>query len=270
MKSILQIIFWFGRRSSGVRPVALLLGLAALVLLPCARAAVDLKSLPAPKRAVVPKLTGPVKIDGELDEPAWSKAVVLEPFFQNEGAGPEREHTAVRLWYDDQAIYLGWTCRDTNIQATFTNRDSHFWEEECVEFFVTPGALTKYFEIEWNPLNGVFDAIISNTMNSNGVSRRFDGDWSYTATGMTNAVKVKGKFNGTSDQDEYWQVEVRLPFSDLGQTTPKPGDVWRANFYRFNRTKGLSPEQLSWSPTILPGFHQPSRFGYLEFGPPSR
>jgi hypothetical protein len=23
---------------------------------------------------------------------------------------------------------------------------------------------------------------------------------------------------------------------------------------------------LSWSPTLLPSFHQPTRFGYLEFG----
>ena len=212
---------------------------------------------------MIPKLAGPVKIDGELDEAAWSKAVVLEPFFQNEGAaGPELEHTQVRLWYDDQALYLGWKCTDADIHATFTNRDSHFWEEECVELFITPNELTKYFEIEWNPLNGVFDAIISNTMDTNGVSRRFVGDWDFTAQGMTNAVKVKGKFNGTAAQDEYWQVEVRIPFSDFSQPTPKPGDVWRANFYRFNRGKNVPPpgnEQLAWSPAILSGFHQPTR-----------
>jgi len=108
------------------------------------RALPDPKTLPPPKHAVIPKLAGPVKIDGELDEAVWGKAVVLEPFFQNEGsAGPELEHTQVRLWYDDAALYLGWKCMDADIHATFTNRDSHFWEEECVEFFVTPKALTN-------------------------------------------------------------------------------------------------------------------------------
>jgi hypothetical protein len=29
-----------------------------------------------------------------------------------------------------------------------------------------------------------------------------------------------------------WQVEVLIPFAALGQSTPKPNDVWRANFYR--------------------------------------
>ena len=57
-----------------------------------------------------------------------------------------------------------------------------------------------------------------------------------------------------------------IPFADLEQPAPKPGDVWRGNFYRFNRGNNLPAEQLSWSPPMLSGFHQPSRFGFLEFG----
>jgi hypothetical protein len=191
---------------------------------------------------------------------------VLSPFVLNDGSGPEREKTVVRIWYDDSALHLGWTCTDADIQATFTARDSKFWEEEVAEFFVTPGKLDRYFELQWNPLGGVFDAIITNRMDSRGVSTNFTGDWSFTARGMKSAVKLKGTASNSSDQDEMWQVEVSLPFADLGESTPKPEAVWRANFYRFNRAKDRSPELLSWSPTLLPGFHQPARFGYLEFG----
>jgi hypothetical protein len=226
----------------------------------------DLKTLPAPKHVVIPKLQGTLKMDGELTESVWSKAAVLEPFYENENSEKEREHTELRLWYDGAALYLGWICRDIDIQATFTNRDSKFWEEEVVEMFITPKALNKYFELQWNPLDGVFDAIITNTLDTDGVSKAFEGDWSFTAKGMRSAVKLQGTPNNSNDKDEFWQVEVIVPFADLGQTTPKAGDVWRGNFYRFNRTKGLPAEQLSWSPTLLPGFHQPSRFGYLEFG----
>ena len=230
----------------------------------------DVKSLPAPKHVVVPKLRGPVVIDGELNEPAWAKAVVLQPFFQSAGGGPEREHTQVRLWYDDNALYLGWTCQDMDIQATFTNRDSKFWEEEVAEFFLAPKELSRYFELQWNPIGGVFDAIITNELDGRGLSKNFDGDWSYTAKRMKSAVKLQGTVNDSSDRDEFWQVEVMIPFSDLGQATPKVGETWRGNFYRFNRTRGLPVEELSWSPTRLTGFHQPSRFGYLEFGNVSR
>jgi len=226
----------------------------------------ELEALPAPKRVVVPKLHGPIKVDGKLDERVWAKAAVLEPFYKNDGSGREREHTEVRLWYDDKALYLGWKCEDVDIQATFTNRDSRFWEEEVVEFFVTPRELKRYFELQWNPLGGVFDAIIDNELDEKGVSKAFHGDWSYTAEGMKSAVKLNGTVNNSKDKDKFWHVEVVLPFADLAEPAPKAKDVWRANFYRFNRTKGLPVEELSWSPTLLPGFHQPSRFGYLEFG----
>ena len=232
----------------------------------CAESVSEFKKLPSPKRALLPKLSGQVTIDGELNEKVWAKAARLEPFFRNDGVGPEREHTEVRLWYDDQALYLGWKCKDMDIQATFTNRDSKFWEEEVVEFFVTPKEITRYFELQWNPLGGVFDAIITNTLDEKGISKSFQGDWSYTAKGMKSAVKLKGTVNNDHDKDDYWQVEVMVPFSDLGQPAPKPGEIWRANFYRFNRTHGKPVEELSWSPTRLPGFHQPGRFGYLEFG----
>jgi len=227
---------------------------------------VDPKSLPAPKRVLVPKLQGPVTVDGDLNEPVWGKAAVLSPFFQNDGAGPEREKTVVRLWYDDTALYLGWTCTDSDIEATFTARDSKFWEEEVVEFFVTSKMLNRYFELQWNPLGGVFDAIIDNKLDQEGVSTNFTGEWGFTAKAMKSAVKVKGTVGNANDKDESWQVEVVLPFADLGEPAPKPTAVWRANFYRFNRAKDQSPELLSWSPTRFPSFHQPARFGYLEFG----
>src|SRR5436853_393421 len=208
----------------------------------------DPKSLPAPKSVVVPRIHTAIKIDGDLNDRAWSKAAALGPFLKNDGSGPERERTEVKIAYDDTALYLGWTCTDSDIQATFTNRDSKFWEEEVVEFFVTAHDLDHYFELQWNPLGGVFDAIITNHLDERGISKSFEGDWSFTASNMKHAVKVKGTVENSNDKDQFWQVEVMIPFSDLGLSTPKPGDTWRANFYRFNRTRGLPVEELSWSP----------------------
>src|SRR6266853_750663 len=191
--------------------------LMALLATRGADKSVDPKSLPAPKRVLVPKLQGPVTVDGDLSEPMWTKAAVLSPFFQNDGSGPEREKTVVRIWYDDTALYLGWTCIDSDIQATFTARDSKFWEEEVVEFFVTSKTLNRYFELQWNPLGGVFDAIIDNKLDQQGVTTNFNGDWSFTAKGMKSAVKVRGTIGNSNDKDEMWQVEVMLPFADLGE-----------------------------------------------------
>jgi len=246
-------------------PIALLPMIGAISAT-AADQAPDLNSLPAPKRVLIPKLHGSITLDGDLSEPVWAKAALIEPFFISDDGRPEREHTQVRLWYDDTALYLGWTCQDSDIQATFTNRDIKFWEEEVAEFFITPKDLSRYFELQWNPLGGVFDAIIENDIGENGVSKAFRGDWSFTAKGMKSAVKVKGTINKADDRDEYWQVEVMIPFADLGQATPKAKDVWRGNFFRFNRGNGHPVEGVSWSPTRLSGFHQPSRLGFLEFG----
>lgn len=226
----------------------------------------DPATLPAPRRLVVPKLTGAVAIDGEFTEAVWARAAELAPFEPAAGTGRIREATTVRIWYDEAALYLGWTCADVDIQATFTARDSKFWEEEVAEFFVTRGPLARYYELQWNPLGGEFDAIIDNTLDARGVSQGIKGDWSFTAPGMRSAVKVRGTVGNSADRDHSWQVEVRIPFADLGGPAPRPGEVWRANFYRYNRTRDLPVELLSWSPPRLPGFHQPVRFGFLEFG----
>jgi hypothetical protein len=223
-------------------------------------------ALPEPKTAAVPKFETNVSIDGVLDEAVWQKAARLTPFVYHDTMANARVTTEVRIWYDAAALYLGWTCQDADIQATFTQHDSRFWEEEVVEFFVTPSGLNRYFELQWNPLGGTFDAIINNELAPDGQSLKMQGDWSYTAKTMTSAIKVNGSVQNSNDRDERWTVEARVPFSDLNVTTPAPGAVWRANFYRFNRDRGAEAEQLSWSPTVWPGFHQPARFGYLRFG----
>src|SRR6185295_9949373 len=90
------------------------------------------------------------------------------------------------------------TSRPPSLRATAN------WEEEVAEFFVTAGTLDRYFELQWNPLGGVFDAIIKNQMDARGVSTNFTGDWSFTAKGMKSAVKLVGTAGDSSDKDQMW------------------------------------------------------------------
>lgn len=249
--------------------LAALVAAAAFLPLPAAEKstpAPDPATLPAPQRTVVPRLEGTVTIDGELDEAAWAGAARLGPFRRNDGAGPEREPTLLRIWYNDTGLFLGWTCTDADIQATMTARDANLWEEEVVEFFVAPGELRRYHELQWNPAGGIFDGIVTNDLDERGLSRKISVDRSFTARGMQSAVRMRRPATGAAADESKWQVEVRIPFSAFDRPAPRRGDVWRANFYRYNRTRGQREELVSWSPTLLRSFHQPSRFGYLEFG----
>jgi len=139
-----------------------------------------------------------------------------------------------------------------------TERDSEFWLEEVVEIFLTPDGLNRYFELQWNPLGGTFDAIIDNKIGEQGASLGIEGDWSFTAANMRWAVN-----NDTANQ--LWTVEVAVPFKDLNQDSPEPGAVWHANFFRVNALEDNQHEYSSWSSVLHPSFHQPLQFGRLVF-----
>ncbi len=219
-----------------------------------------------PKHVVVPLIDGGLTIDGQLDDKPWKKAPKLTPFYLNDGSKAESETTTVRVLYDKTYLYLAWTCIDSNINATMTERDSNLWEEEVAEFFVTPHDPTRYFELQWNPLGTIFDAIITNTLDEKGFSKSIKGDRSWHASNMKSAVVVDGKVGDDSVKDKEWRVEVAIPFADLNLDPPAKGDTWRGNFYRYNRTTGQKPELVSWSPTLTRTFHEPKRFGFIEFG----
>jgi hypothetical protein len=233
--------------------------------------AAEIKPVDAPppssnKTVVIPKLQGPIKIDGELEEAVWREAAVLKPLHSTDGHTPEFEQTEIRLWYDDQALFLGWICQDTNIQATLTNRDSHLWEEEAVEFFITPDKLNHYFEFQWNPIGAIFDAVITNRLDEQNISRGYRFDPNYNATNLISAVILTGGSSDSHNRTKGWQVEAMIPFAELGRLIPKPKDVWRGNFFRINRDTNRAVQFSSWAPTYSPWFHQPNYFGNLEFG----
>src|SRR6476659_5086510 len=72
--------------------------------------------------------SGPVTIDGRLDEAAWAAAQPTSGFTQSyptPGAAPV-DSTEVRILYDDQALYVGVRMHDSHpdsIAAQLARRD---------------------------------------------------------------------------------------------------------------------------------------------------
>ncbi len=60
------------------------------------------------RRIKAARVTEPIKIDGRLDEPAWSQAEAAMDFRQQEPTegAPASEQTEVRVLFDDKYIYL--------------------------------------------------------------------------------------------------------------------------------------------------------------------
>lgn len=230
---------------------------------------------PSPADLVIqiPFQEAELTLDGILDEPVWAKIPPLPAMKENQSGNPARDQTTIKLWYDNDALYLGWECLDRDIQATYTKHDSQLWDEEVVEFFIAPVStisapgVLDYYELQWNPLGTMFDAIIHNTLKADGLSKSMKGDWDWTAKGMRCAVRVDGTVGQAGDKDTSWHVEVLLPFSALEQSTPKAGTIWRGNLYRYSRDTGLEIEYQALQATRTPSFHQPKSFVSFVFGP---
>ena len=113
------------RHSSAILLTALL---ACCALMP---SALDAGQAPAARpvpRVTAVRATGPVAVDGRLDEADWQKASPATDFLQrdpDEGK-PATERTEVRILYDDTAIYVGARMFDSEpskIARRLTRRD---------------------------------------------------------------------------------------------------------------------------------------------------
>ena len=213
------------------------------------------------------KVTTPITIDGLLNEPAWKRAATTGRFTSWSDKFIPRYETQVRVLWDDQHLYIAFECEDGDIEATMKERDANLWEEhEIAEVFIDPGNTQRtYYEFGITPLNAVDDLIIPDF----GAHASLAGRKCWDCKGMVTAVKVNGTLNDPKDVDKGWTVEMAMPlvnFDGAPHLPPKPGDVWRINFYRWENSFG-KVELQAWSPTLgpSPNPHVPRRFGCLRF-----
>jgi len=164
---------------------------------------------------------------------------------------PPNQATEVRVAWNADELRVLFCAVDTHPWATLTERDGPLYTEEVFELFLDPvGDLESYFEFEVNPLNAVLDLVIRR--NRSGLAKNFR----WQCEGLRTAVRRTAIG---------WNAEFSIPFRSMIAEPPKSGDSWRVNFYRIDRPTGRDRELSAWSPTGLPNFHVPERFGTLVF-----
>ena len=208
----------------------------------------------------------------DLDQAPWSETEWIEDFVLVGGPEPppDRFLSAAARW-DDEGLNVAFKSAPSLVPVTKTQRDDDLFNECTVEIFMAAGK--GFYEIEVNPLNTVVDLLLSKSWGQNG---RGYFDWSPQ---FATAVHIEGTINDPSDRDQYWSVEMALPWSIFAsdmldvaggrQLPPRPGDEWRCNFYRYEplRTGGVETdvEYSAWSPVGEIDFHRPDRFGTVVF-----
>ncbi len=199
-----------------------------------------------------------ILLDGRLDEAVWGRAPAFR-FVNNRDGSDSPLQTSAKALYDEEFLYFAFQLEDTNIWATFQERDDHLWTEEVVEVFLQADeSQSSYIELEVNPLGTMLDIFLLDI-------RKPLPYPSWNSARLQWAVDVDGSVDG-KEGDRGWSCEIALPFEDVlpaPNTPPKPGDRWRLNLYRVE--KRPRPAALAWSPTLRPDFHVPSAFGVIEF-----
>src|SRR6185369_14471503 len=100
--------------------------LAALAVL-CAAGAMAAEE-PPKATLKLSRITSPIKVDGDLSDPGWKEATVVETFYEiNPGDNiPPPVKTVARIGYDDRFFYVSFWCQDPDIsklRAPFVDRD---------------------------------------------------------------------------------------------------------------------------------------------------
>jgi hypothetical protein len=208
----------------------------------------------------------PPKFDGKLDDELWKHATSVDLVNTLSGA-PELPRTTVKAAWDDDNLYIAFDVDDDMLRSTFTTKDDHLWEQDCVEIMVDPdGDGNNYFELQVSPGNVSFDTRYD-TRRTPRPFGHLDFD-----SGLKSAVDVRGTLNDDI-RDEGYSVEIAIPWKAFAAGEPKHGKpqplaTWRLNYYVLDARNEHDQRAVGWSPPKVGDFHVPRRFGTLVFDEP--
>ncbi|MCM8805867.1 MAG: carbohydrate-binding family 9-like protein [Candidatus Omnitrophica bacterium] len=177
--------------------------------------------------------TGEIKIDGNLDESDWKNAESVE-FVKIISLEKPVSRTIAYCLYDRKYLYVAFKCYDRDIWATYQKRDQPLYQEDVVEIFFKPDfSKDSYYEFEFSPKNIILDAFVGKRALAGNMFFRF-AQWN--CIGLKSSVKIKGTLNDWSDIDDYWTIEIAIPFQSLPsiKKIPEKGDIWLFNLARYD------------------------------------
>ena len=220
------------------RPVAgLILTLWALATLvpavsaapaPTARRSVE-ATRPSARAARIPAAEAPI-IDGDLSDPVWAKAVVIDRLVQAEpdNGAPISERTVLRIAYDENNLYFAIYAYDREpdkIVATIKSRDGTMPKDDFIRIALDPYMTRRdAYAFEMNALGGRVDALIQNNSD-------FLPNWNTIWQGKSRFVA------------DGWTAEIAIPFRDLSFDPART--EWGFDFVRQIKRKS---ERAHWGP----------------------
>ena len=220
-------------------------------------------SVLAPVALLAARITQPITLDGQLNEPVWQRAPVGSDFRQrepDEGA-PASQATEVRVLYTATHLYVGVLCHDSDLSAavaTRFNRDANLAADDRVTLlFDTFSDRRNAFKFQTNSVGARVDELIGHEGETD--NRDWNGIWN---------VKTARSPSG-------WSAEFEIPFQTLSYA---PGQSsWGFNVQRMIKRANEETVWTGYRQTLdfdrvshagrLTGLHDMSQGLGLDFSP---
>src|SRR5713101_3461356 len=171
--------------------------------------------------AVATRTSRPPTIDGNLADPVWAQAVPVTDFTQqapDEGEKPSQK-TEVRILYDNQAIYFGVRCLDSDpktIVANMTRRDRDSFSDAIWLDIDTRGDHRSAWHFEVSAAGIQRDGIRTGDDPDANINWDWDATWD-------SAVRR---------DSEGWTAEIAIPLRELRYRAAS-NLAWRMEIRRF-------------------------------------
>jgi hypothetical protein len=212
--------------AAGRSAVAAALALAAVAALAAAPAARAQSAVTRGAAITIPRVDGPIAVDGDLSDAAWADAVVVDDWLEtNPGDNqPARVGNVARLAYDDRFLYAAFELADPEpaaIRAPLGDRDHvPSYTDYAGVILDTRNDGKSAVMMLANPRGVQYDAISSDASGEDS-----SPDFFWDSAGR---ITERG-----------WTLEMRIPFSSLRYegTSPEWGILLYRNWPRDFRTQ---------------------------------
>jgi hypothetical protein len=188
-----------------------------------------------------PRLEAEVRIDGELDEPAWRQAALLTGFSQYQPVDglPAEDSTEVLVWYDQHQMYFGIRAYEAHgaPQGTLGDRDKTFSDDYVHILLDTFKDARRALVFGANPLGVQTDGTMTEGTNQ----CQGGGNQNCSSLDVTPDFIYQSKGRLTSYG---YEIEMRVPFKSLRYQSSKVQD-WGIQVIRAVQHSG---HEQTWTP----------------------
>lgn len=194
------------------------------------------------------RLGTPPHIDGDLRDACWEHATVIDTLYlrldQVFRAKRATGKSEVFVGYTQENFYVALKAYKNrkDIVAEHRGRDSDVWKDDSLEIFMDTNLdYRSLIQICVNSLGEYFDVVQDRTYD-----KTYNGEFR----------------TGAKVEEDFWSVEIEIPYKELGTSMPRKGTIW--GFNAVSTRMGVDAQQAQWVPSYGHPLN-PTRFGFLIF-----